>query len=91
MIFGRGVILLTCNTEYFAYPVATCTWCDKGIYVSRKAAKRASKRHHPGSTFNAYRCPATAGELWHYGTLPPGGREQAKRSQDAKLNALYHR
>jgi hypothetical protein len=76
---------MTCSFQY-SYPVATCSWCDKGTYTTRKSAKRASRRHHPGRVFNAYRCPI-APMLWHYGTLPPGGRQQARRSQDAKLSA----
>lgn len=76
---------MTCNYHHeTSHPVATCAWCQKGAYVSRRGAKRASRRHHPGRNFCAYPCPVQA-TWWHYGTLPPGGRTQAQRSQGFKL------
>jgi hypothetical protein len=76
---------MACASNYrLQHPVSTCTWCGKGSYTSRKAARNASRRHHPGQPLNAYRCPV-AEKIWHYGTLPPGGRDQARRSQEAKV------
>lgn len=61
----------------------SCESCKKALFRSRKQAKQYIRQKHPGqSTLNAYYCPI--GNGWHYGNLPPGGREQARRALEAK-------
>ncbi|CAM3413236.1 hypothetical protein KIPE111705_07210 [Kibdelosporangium persicum] len=80
---------MACASNFKLYhPVATCEWCGKGSYTSRTAARSASRRHHLGQPLNAYRCPVTEG-IWHYGTLPSGGRGQARRSQNEKVRKWH--
>lgn len=50
------------------FPVDRCTACDKGCYPSRKHARAAARRHHPGEHKQAYRCPHNPA-IWHYGRL----------------------
>lgn len=46
-------------------PLTHCTVCGKLVYATRKAAKAAARRAHPGERMNAYRCNG----WWHYGHL----------------------
>ena len=48
-------------------PLTHCTVCGKLVFPSRKAAKTAARRAHPGERMNAYRCNG----WWHYGHLMP--------------------
>ena len=51
-----------------------CKPCGKATYETRKAARQALHRYHPGAkNSSAYECPHTAGR-WHYGRRPDGGR-----------------
>lgn len=61
----------------------SCEACNKALFRTRKQAKQYIRQKHPGqSTLNAYYCPI--GNGWHYGNLPPGGREQARKAMEAK-------
>lgn len=45
-----------------------CEGCGKDCYRSRKAARTASKKHHPGDHMRAYEClDAPEVGCWHYG------------------------
>lgn len=67
---------------YYSGGYATCV-CGKILYKSRKDAKRLARYRHPGKKgLSAYYCPY--GNGWHYGHLPPGGHEQARRAMEAK-------
>lgn len=44
----------------------TCTDCGKLCYPSRKAAKQAARRLHPGEHLSELRC----GDSWHFGHTP---------------------
>jgi hypothetical protein len=62
---------------------ATCVRCNKVLYSSRKDAKKQMKLRHPGAKgLNAYKCLYSEG--WHFGNLPVGGREQARRIAESK-------
>lgn len=47
----------------------TCPVCGKGTYLSRKDARTAARRNHPGARLHAYECEPGSGR-WHYGHLP---------------------
>lgn len=47
---------------------ALCRWCRKKTWRSKKAAKLAARRAHPGVHLDEYPCPEIAGG-WHYGHL----------------------
>jgi hypothetical protein len=44
----------------------TCGSCGKVRYLSRKAAKQAARRLHPGADLHVYAC----GGAYHLGHLP---------------------
>lgn len=68
---------------YYKGGYATCEVCQKVLYRTRKEAKRQVRYRHPGANgLSVYFCPFGMG--WHYGNLPPGGREQARRYLDMK-------
>lgn len=48
-------------------PRGACPACGKLMFDSRKVAKAAARRAHPGERLNAYQC----GDWWHYGHLMP--------------------
>ncbi|WP_409186697.1 hypothetical protein F9C11_21650 [Amycolatopsis sp. VS8301801F10] len=56
-----------------------CTRCEKKTWPSRRAARRAAKRHHPGHVLNAYPCPHQH-VGWHYGHLRPDDRDIPRRT-----------
>lgn len=43
-----------------------CYKHDKTAWATRKAARRAAKKRHPGELKSPYQCQYTQG--WHYGT-----------------------
>ena len=43
-----------------------CEDCGKLRYLSRKAARLAARRGHPGESMSTYRC----GDYWHIGHTP---------------------
>lgn len=47
----------------------SCAPCGKVTYLTRKAARRAT-RNAPGGQMRAYRCPAND-HAWHLGHLAP--------------------
>lgn len=47
------------------HPIGTCPDCGKWCWTSKKIAKAAAKRNHPGEHLSAYPC----GRWWHYGHL----------------------
>ncbi len=50
--------------------VGRCSACDKIAYWSRKLARQARRRLHPGdSVLHPYRCPETG--MWHLGHPSP--------------------
>lgn len=52
-----------------------CQRCQHGTYDTRRAARRAARRHHPNDPgLNAFRCPF--GNGWHYGHDNPWLRDQ---------------
>ena len=63
----------------------TCHWCNKKLFRTRKHAKRHAQKVHPdhANELKAYECPIHSG--WHYGSLPPGGRKQARRALRRRL------
>lgn len=66
---------------------ATCVYCDKALYRSRKEAKRRARVMHPNKPLNAYYCPLSNG--WHYGSLPDGGRDQARSILNHRAEKLW--
>lgn len=48
-----------------------CEVHEKRGYSSKREAKRAAKRWHPGEHLDAYPCDRGTG-LWHIGHLPSG-------------------
>lgn len=44
----------------------TCPTCGKRRYTTRRLARKAAKRIHPGQHMSPYRC----GQFWHIGHLP---------------------
>lgn len=49
--------------------ISTCAICGKlGNFPSRKAARQARRRYHPGEHMRAYECDIPG--VWHYGHLP---------------------
>jgi hypothetical protein len=53
------------DTGGVAY-IGCCPVCGKHCYETKRDAKRAARRLHPGSRLNPYRC----GRWWHIGHLP---------------------
>lgn len=51
----------------------TCERCGKQGYQSRKAARRAARRFHPGERMSTYQC----GDCWHNGHAPDALRHGA--------------
>jgi hypothetical protein len=47
------------------HPIGTCEHCGKGCWTSKKIAKAAARRNHPGERLSVYEC----GRWWHYGHL----------------------
>ena len=51
-----------------------CGYCGKFIYRSRKVAKKAADRIHPGAHLRAYECHKALADgvagRWHFGHLP---------------------
>lgn len=74
-----------------ARPVARCRECGKGCYPSRKQARSAARRNHPGEHKQAYRCAADP-RYWHYGRLDyaslRGFRGQAPRANRPGIPAV---
>lgn len=52
----------------YSESVGTCAGCGKQDYTSRKNARTAAKKAHPGDSCNAYECPEGTG-YFHYGHL----------------------
>lgn len=50
--------------------VSYCDDCQKKLYNTRDAAKRAASKWHRGEHKAAFRCPVTP-NLWHIGGLSP--------------------
>ena len=48
--------------------LTACASCGKLHYPSRKAARKAARRKHPGERLSAYQ--ACGGYGWHIGHLP---------------------
>lgn len=44
----------------------SCPTCKKRRYFTRKEARQAARRYHPGEHMSPYRC----GNYWHIGHLP---------------------
>lgn len=61
----------------------TCQECGKELYRTRKEAKRHAKRNHPNKVLDAYYCPF--GNGYHYGNLPEGGRDVARKILKRKV------
>jgi hypothetical protein len=60
----------------------TCR-CGKRAYVSRKFARKAAKRNHPGDCVNSFRCSLNTG-YWHIGHLRPGDRDRDRRRKEIR-------
>ena len=48
--------------------LTACASCGKRYYVSRKVARKAARRNHPGQHMSAYL--GCDGSGWHLGHLP---------------------
>ena len=53
-------------TGYRDPGILRCPTCGKWCYLTRKTARQAARRKHPGHHLSAYRC----GKFWHLGHLP---------------------
>lgn len=54
------------------FPEAPVGWCrthGKNLYRSRRAARRAARRFHPGDHLSSYPCDEHSAR-WHIGHLP---------------------
>lgn len=67
----------------------TCHECDKELYRSRREAKRQAKKNHPDKVLDAYYCPF--GNGYHYGNLPEGGRDVARKILRKKVEKYEQR
>lgn len=47
------------------HAIGTCFACGKLSWSSKKTAKNAAKRNHPGERLSVYECSG----YWHYGHL----------------------
>ena len=48
-------------------PSRCCEDCGKQVFRTRKEARAAGKKNHPGEHMIAYECDRKGSGLWHYG------------------------
>lgn len=63
---------------------AKCGWCGKLVFMTRKDARGAARRVHPGEHgMSAYECTHALADgitgLYHYGHTMKGGRNARQR------------
>lgn len=52
-------------SENITESVGTCSTCGKQCWSSKRYAKNAARRIHPGEKLSIYQC----GDYWHFGHL----------------------
>lgn len=59
---------MTASRNRFSYTDGQCQRCGKiGTFRSRKAARAARRRLHPGEKLHAYECGGPGSGRWHIG------------------------